>query len=275
MQELKPWTPKPIPLTEFIRAAKGEGWLLQVLGKSDLCEEHRTAKPWCVMNRHAYLEAPRELDGWTPLHVAAEMDYDRLATKIVADGARVDLQSHHGRTALMVAAEQGHLKTLKALLRLGASHSARDCSGKQALHHAVTTLPSAPEMVKVLAQARADVEARDQRGVTPLMVGAALQASAAVDVLLECGAARLGFDRHARAPLDHAFASSSSRRRPAAVALPRQEQATRAYRRWDNLGEPGVQRSLLFEERTWRRKPVPVLGVDARDRLHAAMPQLA
>mmetsp|Transcript_14554 Transcript_14554/g.29521 ORF Transcript_14554/g.29521 Transcript_14554/m.29521 type:complete len:99 (+) Transcript_14554:2-298(+) len=98
-------------------------------------------------------------------------------------------------------------------------------------------------MVQVLAKEREDVDARDQRGVTPLMVGASLHAAPAVDALLQQGAARLGFDRTARTPLDHAFASTPSRRRPpAGVRLPHAEEASRAHGRWDGLGDTDAQR---------------------------------
>lgn len=277
MEKLKPYAPAPIPLTDLILAAKGEGSLLQILARSDLREEHRTARPWSIRNQHNYLEAPREVDGCTPLHVATELNYDRLVMKIVADGARVDLPDHHGRTALMLAAARGHTKTVEALLGVGAAHGAKDDSGKQPLHHAMTGSPGAAAIVGLLVRARGDVDARDRRGVTPLMLGAAGQAASAVDAVLEAGAARLGFDAAARTPLDHAFAGAASRRRPPqpGAAPPEAPRAARAHGRWDGLGGAGAQRSLLFAERTSRRRALPLLGVDARDRLHAATPQLA
>merc|ERR1712194_191161 len=61
-----------------------------------------------------------------------------------------------------------------------------------------------PGIIRILVRGRASIEARDNMGLTPLMVGAALHSTPAVNGLLELGAARMSFDAMGRSPLDHA-----------------------------------------------------------------------
>merc|ERR1712217_509554 len=87
--------------------------------------------------------------------------------------------------------------------------------GKQPLHYAMNSSDRSPDIIKILVRCRASIEARDNMGLTPLMIGAALQSTLAVNALLGLGAARIGFDAMGRTPLDHA-----NQLRPARKEIP-------------------------------------------------------
>lgn len=302
--------PAPTPLLERMLAGEKEEALMKLICGRRLLEEHRTASPWCITNKHQYLEAANKTNGRTALHLAAERDLAQLATCLVANRARVDLQDYFGRTALMVASAAGCTQAASALLEARAALDTKDNGHRQPLHHAVQRLEAAPAMVQLLVRARADINARDVFGHTPLALASAANIAEPVAALLNNGGATITFDLQGRLPLDLA---KSSRRRPysmggslgaargewlakrpvttnhredagepllapPAAALTATDSLSRSsacsprysWRRWDNLGETSVQQQLLLEERAWRRRPVEPLKVAERDRLHAA-----
>jgi uncharacterized protein len=61
-----------------------------------------------------------------------------VAKLLLDHGARIDAADNRGRTALMIAAEAGHLEMVDLLIARGANRSLRDASGKSALDLART-----------------------------------------------------------------------------------------------------------------------------------------
>eukprot|EP00405_Crypthecodinium_cohnii_P002233 CAMPEP_0194759204 /NCGR_PEP_ID=MMETSP0323_2-20130528/12292_1 /TAXON_ID=2866 ORGANISM="Crypthecodinium cohnii, Strain Seligo" /NCGR_SAMPLE_ID=MMETSP0323_2 /ASSEMBLY_ACC=CAM_ASM_000346 /LENGTH=243 /DNA_ID=CAMNT_0039679809 /DNA_START=9 /DNA_END=740 /DNA_ORIENTATION=+ len=231
-----------------------------------LKEEHRTAAPWSISNQHIYLEKSRPSDGYTPLHLAAEMDLARLCRCIIHGGARPDLRDNQGRTALMIAARCGSVKSLEALLSCGVPVDSCDNSGKQAIHHAIAEGREAAKILDDLLKAGAYREARDDAGLTPLMLAAASQASECLEVLYRHGAKQIAFDFKQRSVLEHGSALRRSDRHPAETSrLPPRKR----YPRWDNTGQSTARHMLLFEDRTFRRRAVPEFERGDQDRLHA------
>mmetsp|Transcript_79331 Transcript_79331/g.220670 ORF Transcript_79331/g.220670 Transcript_79331/m.220670 type:complete len:299 (+) Transcript_79331:68-964(+) len=286
----------PLALTELLLAGQKEKWLCELVRDDRLLEEHRTAAPWSVSNRHCYLEAARAADGQTPLHIAAGRSYHHLLRDIVAGGARVDLKDHQGRTALMVAAAHGQIQSVTALLGLRADANAIDNSQRRALHHAVHRAGDpAARVVEVLLRARAEIDARSHSGLTPLAVASAMEASPCIEVLLKHSAAPLALDRDGRTPFEHARLSrrlpagsqpvgptavaagklppvkgddsvSETGERPVAI---RGSGPTWSYPCWDHVGDGPHERALFHTERSWRRKAMPELHMAERDRLHS------
>jgi hypothetical protein len=91
-----------------------------------------------------------------------------------------------GSSALMAAAANGHLDSVHALLRAGANANARDPSGRTALMNACANRQV--EIVRILLAARGDVNARDAEGKTALILAASAGSAEVVQALLESGA---------------------------------------------------------------------------------------
>src|SRR5215475_11411561 len=97
----------------------------------------------------------------------------------------------HGHTALMRAALDGDIETVRALIHQGAEVNRRDDNGRTALMFAVVNMHY--ETMKVLLEYGADVQARSTVGGTALMGAAMAGDLRMVQALLDKGA-----DVHAR-----------------------------------------------------------------------------
>jgi len=268
--------------------------LLRLVAEPSLLREGGTGSPWSVWNRQRYLEAQRSEDGVAPLHLAAERGLLRLTGLLLDNGVRVDLADQCGRTPLMAAAQHGRCAVVAALLRAGAAPGAVDKTSKQALHYTAHGASCANEVVPLLIRARADIDARDLQGLTPLATASALQVKSMVSSLLEQKASTQSFDREGRMPLDLCHASHRWPRRSVASPAPAKgacrqraantsvlkddlalrESGTRAYWHWDDFGSSDTARLLLEEERHRTRIREPTLLHSERERLRAALPAL-
>lgn len=148
--------------------------------------------------------------GHTPLHAAAR--YGRTGTVgiLLAAGARPDPRAaEDGFTPLHLAVIGRHVGTALALLAAGADPGARDGEGRTPLHwgpfayapqakHVYRKLgephdtvfvdPGPAEVIGVLLDAGAAIEATDDRGNTPLHAAAAIGSKRGVEALLARGA---------------------------------------------------------------------------------------
>lgn len=97
----------------------------------------------------AELEA-RDVDGCTPLLLAARFEAPEAAAALLAAGAKVDAADNEGRTGLHWAADKGLLRTAKLLLEHGASRTAKDKAGRTPLTHAKRS--GRERMVELLAE---------------------------------------------------------------------------------------------------------------------------
>jgi len=91
---------------------------------------------------------------------------------------------------LLEAAANGKIRTVKALLKAGAAPRQRDESGTEVLVRAVQAPPTKHqvEIVRLLLEAGADVNAADEDGETPLMTAAVRRNEELFCLLLEAGA---------------------------------------------------------------------------------------
>jgi hypothetical protein len=132
---------------------------------------------------------------------------ERLACEALKVGAsRQDPQSYFlepiahyvyaGDTALHVAAAAYQLDVAKALLKLGASASARNRRGAEPLHYAADGAPGSawwdPEaqagVIRLLIEAGAKPNVLDKSGVAPLHRAVRTRSTGAVEALLAVGA---------------------------------------------------------------------------------------
>ena len=96
------------------------------------------------------------------------------------------LQAGADPNVLPLAALSGNAGAVKVLLEAGADLEARNERGTTPLHKAA--LRGNAETVTVLLEAGADLEARNERGTTPLHMAALGETAEAVTVLIRAGA---------------------------------------------------------------------------------------
>ncbi|MBE0612829.1 MAG: ankyrin repeat domain-containing protein [Burkholderiales bacterium] len=117
-------------------------------------------------------------------------DVDR-ARKLLAAGADCNQRNADGATALMLAAHAGNLELVNALIAAGADVNATDERGWGPLTKAVYNADldrGFADIVQILIDAGADLEAPIGFGVRPLMLAAGYGETAVVESLLKAGA---------------------------------------------------------------------------------------
>ncbi len=117
-------------------------------------------------------------------------DVDRVR-KLVVAGADCNERNGDGATALMLAAYSGNLAMVKTLIEVGADVNATDERGWAALTKAVYNADldrGFADVAQALIDAGANVEAPIGYGVRPLMLAAGYGETAVVETLLHAGA---------------------------------------------------------------------------------------
>jgi ankyrin repeat protein len=116
-------------------------------------------------------------------------------TIIDVSGAKLDLADASGNQALHLAALRGDLDLTRLLLLAGAATEARNHEGMTALsvassvrHDDEVAGVGHAAVVRLLLAGRADIEAGDSKGATPLMIAAAAGNAPLVKLLLQKGA---------------------------------------------------------------------------------------
>jgi uncharacterized protein len=122
-----------------------------------------------------------EEGGQTALGLAVREGSEKVIGVLLKDQQlQIDAQNHAGETALMLAALKGRLDTARRLLERGAvAHQA----GWNALHYAASG-PN-PQIVTLLLERGAPVDARSPNGSTALMMAARYGSEQSVALLLE------------------------------------------------------------------------------------------
>ncbi len=117
-------------------------------------------------------------------------DVDRVR-KLLAAGADCNVRNGDGATALMLAAHAGNLGMVKTLIEAGADVNATDERGWGALMKAAYNPDldrGFADVARTLIDAGANVEAPIVYGIRPLMLAAGYGETAVVEVLLKAGA---------------------------------------------------------------------------------------
>ncbi|KAL3281489.1 hypothetical protein HHI36_004694 [Cryptolaemus montrouzieri] len=97
----------------------------------------------------------------------------------------VDMRSG-GKTALQVAAHQGHLAIVQMLLACGASVNSSDTDGDTCLHYAA--FGNQPEVLELLIRGGSDLNSANRSGCTALHIAAHKQPAKCIEILLNAGA---------------------------------------------------------------------------------------
>ncbi|NLI74922.1 MAG: hypothetical protein GX442_00610 [Candidatus Riflebacteria bacterium] len=196
-------------------------------------EGHATMTAF-LLTRKADVNA-RDNEGTTPLLLATGNDDTELATLLLRKGADVKLRDNDGAAALELAAAVGSKDLVNLFLARGADPRGKDKTGMTALHYAAgdagedeeeegaapasgpapaAAQPAESEeeeeelpridIYKALIAKGADVNAKDDDGVTPLHAAAATGEQEAVEYLLVKGADPNAKDKEGKTPLDWA-----------------------------------------------------------------------
>jgi ankyrin repeat protein len=104
--------------------------------------------------------------GWTPLHIATQIDHKEIAKLLIINDAYVNAKDNYGLTSLHWAARVGCKETAELLIEKGSDLNAKDDYGSTSLHNAAGT--GHKEIAELLLANGADVNAKDNKDETPL-----------------------------------------------------------------------------------------------------------
>lgn len=120
----------------------------------------------------------------TQLHVAAYFSLWRVGREFLNDA---NVSDATGSTPLHIAAEQGHLPTVRGLLDAGARIDMQDSTGSTAVHRA-TRRGKAAALKELIIGRNVDLDATDKYNFTPLHIACHLGKADCVQILLDHGA---------------------------------------------------------------------------------------
>ncbi len=152
---------------------------------ADICDERRVRE---LLAAGAPLHCADEI-GWTALHHASyHGDARSVAALLEADAAGVTVNAleRGGNTPLFLASHRS-IGAVRALLAHGARQDLRSDSGSSALHQAAHS-GEASVIELLCATPGAQVDAQDSNGYTPLMLASEGGREGAVSALLAHGA---------------------------------------------------------------------------------------
>ena len=157
-----------------------------------------------------------DVEGTTPLHVAAECGRVEVAHVLLEYGANVRAENNKGRTPLHDAADyerigrldsvedyaSGKVEVVRVLLEHGANAGAQDNVGGTPLHLAAKY--AEVEVIRLLLEHCANVDVEDNKGTSPLHKAAEYGNVEGVHVLLKLGANVGAEDKKGRTQLHDA-----------------------------------------------------------------------
>ncbi|MDX2226110.1 MAG: ankyrin repeat domain-containing protein [Verrucomicrobiae bacterium] len=143
-------------------------------------------------------------DGLPPLFWAVVTGQETVVEPLVRAGAEINhVHKRYGQTPLMLAAEKGFPKVAKILLDHRASVDFRDSKGRTALLWAV--IANQPQVVSLLLAKGSDINAAEsQKGMTPLQIAIVNKNRNLAEALIDAGADVRKPDFSGRAALDWA-----------------------------------------------------------------------
>ncbi len=138
----------------------------------------------------------QDKNGLTALHHLSSCGYENIANivkMLIENGAKVNMPTLKGRTALIEASMYGRLGALKALIENGAHANIRDNDGRNALMGVCLSDWDSEddkirEIIEILLKNGVSIDGKDYAGETALMIFSEAGEIEAVKTLLEFGA---------------------------------------------------------------------------------------
>lgn len=140
-----------------------------------------------LINSGVDINAPREFDGYTPLHVAAYMGKTELVALLVDSGADVHAKNKSGETPLHWSAHIGDTESVLILVDNGADVNAKENRfHRTPMHETVYYISKNKgtngnakrlEVLNILIKKGANVNIRDKNGWAPLHQTSNLEAA--------------------------------------------------------------------------------------------------
>ncbi|KAG8012435.1 Ankyrin repeat domain-containing protein 27, partial [Nibea albiflora] len=143
------------------------------------------------------------IDGFTPLHVAALHGHSALAALLIRHGANVNARTNQSATPLHLATQNSHVQVVRFLLECNAKLNKKDHYGNTSLIHAC--LCGNLETATTLLQSNALVNVANLQGNTALHEAVRGGHQALVELLLRGGALPGLRNKRQRTPLDCAY----------------------------------------------------------------------
>lgn len=112
----------------------------------------------------------RDRDGHTPLHAAAERGHVKVVRQLLRWRCSIETESQHQSRPLHLAARHGHGPVISFLLEKQANHAVKDETGAEPLHLAV--ISGCKSAVEILLQSGAQVHSRNHEGNQPIHIAA-------------------------------------------------------------------------------------------------------
>uniref|UniRef100_G3U9U1 Ankyrin repeat and kinase domain containing 1 n=1 Tax=Loxodonta africana TaxID=9785 RepID=G3U9U1_LOXAF len=162
--------------------------LLEHDADANLVDEDESGDDWTtclLLDRRACTDA-QEHEGWTPLHLAAQNNFENVAQLLVSRQADPNVHKAEGKTPLHVAAYFGHVSLVKLLTGQKAQLDAQQRNLRTPLHLAVER--GKVRAIQHLLKSKAAPDALDQGGYGPLHTAATRGKYLICKILLRYGA---------------------------------------------------------------------------------------